>query len=415
MKAPLFKGPRFWVQLAFIALAASAALALTNRGLSLKLFNLSLLISLVGGAVAVFARVQTPAADRSRLSSLFFFLAATTALGASKWLWAKHFGTPDEDLANNNLASGVRIVAAAAMFWFLHQYRDRIGARCRKLAGGVLLAGLIAMLVQGIQAYMADGLRVRLNTDAATTAAYIITGYGLTTGIVLRCAFKRTWLALSLYLGAATSTIALLALTDTRSAILLSPWLFLAIAMTEFPRLGRSAKLVAMMILALSGAFASTYAWERISTIQGELESYSTDNNSSIGARLTLWKAGLFAQSPSILGETVEERYSNMKSYIETHEAGNPEALGAIRYHLHNEMLDTLSLRGIAGAVTLFAFYAGLLGLAIRTRSVALLVFSAALIGFGQVDVVLHQRLACLALFACLALVIATLPRYESA
>lgn len=389
-----------------LTLALALALGLLNKGLALKLFELAGLLAVIGLGSDLLHRRHTARPG----GALALLLLSGALLGASKWFWASHYGVPGEDLAKNNLESGKRILLALPIFWALYTRRERLGQGSLRGAAGILLVGLNVTLAAGLIEHFSSLLRVRLNTDAATTAAYLITVQGLATAVLIRHAYGNGWLSLALALQGMAASLVLLTLSGTRSAILLAPCLYLLVAASAYSTLGRRAWLAMFCVLLCSGLFAAGSSWERLSGMHSEWSRYGTDNNSSIGARISLWKAGLLSQTPPLWGQTVELRYAHLQTYLKTREAGNPEALRAIRYHLHNEFIDTLSLRGVLAAAILLGFYLATVNLAVAARSFGLLALGLTLILYGLSDVVLHQRLACLMVFLALALVLATLP-----
>ncbi|MFF7710721.1 O-antigen ligase family protein [Pseudomonas sp. NPDC007930] len=413
MNTPRFAHRPAWIHAYFLLLALAAALSLLHRGLALKLFTLAGAIGWACAAAVAWAHWRGARPAQPSALALWPLLLAGFALGLSKWLWAWHFGSPGEDLAYNQQEGGKRIMLAMGALWCAYHCRAALAPTGRRQVAWVLLAGLGLALLAGVLEHQRSGWRVRLNTDAATTAAYLITAYGLATASAVRQAFSPRGLGMALFLLATLMALALVGLTRTRSAVLLAPWLFLLLAWPGARQLPARARWLVVITILLAGALVLNAAWQRVARLPEEFTHYGTQNNTSTSSRLLLWKAGVLGQTPSVWGETVQQRASNLGQYLNTFEQGNPGALASLRYHLHNELLDTLALRGVAAAALLLAFYAALLGLAIRARHLDLLLFALPLLLFGLVDVVLHQRLACLALFSQLALVASTLPQRQ--
>lgn len=87
-----------------------------------------------------------------------------------------------------------------------------------------------------------------------------------------------------------------------------------------------------------------------------DLHSYNQNNsNTSIGARLAMQRAGIEAGKGHHWGShlnNVGRKFSDLPSVILPY-----KALEFINVHLHNEIIDTFSLKGIAGVIVLLLLY----------------------------------------------------------
>ncbi|MCP6204763.1 O-antigen ligase family protein, partial [Klebsiella pneumoniae] len=73
-----------------------------------------------------------------------------------------------------------------------------------------------------------------------------------------------------------------------------------------------------------------------------------------------MFQSGLQAALDAPFGESAERRNDNIKRQVEK----KPKLTGALDYmdvHMHNELIENFSLRGVGGVITLIIFYATLL------------------------------------------------------
>lgn len=68
--------------------------------------------------------------------------------------------------------------------------------------------------------------------------------------------------------------------------------------------------------------------------------------NTSLGARFVMLDAGQHVASLSLFGQDAEKRYNNAREYIEQNYK-SAEAVRAIKYHFHNDIIESFSLQGL--------------------------------------------------------------------
>ncbi|MGA6460655.1 O-antigen ligase family protein, partial [Klebsiella sp. K794] len=189
----------------------------------------------------------------------------------------------------------------------------------------------------------------------------------------------------------------ILILTETRSALIVYPVILLYILFNKYA----VAKWKALSICALSfilfslmiGVF-SPNVYKRASEIITDITLYQQNNNTSIGARLTMWYSGINEIITHPGGVSAKERYQILADFINKKENGNPEALRNIPYHLHNDLIETMSLQGAASGLFLFFFYITLIYYMTRKKpSYAALFLCLPVLFFGTVDsLFIHVR-----------------------
>jgi len=109
--------------------------------------------------------------------------------------------------------------------------------------------------------------------------------------------------------------------------------------------------------------------------------------DNSIFSRVWMQIIAVKTGNDSPFGQSAEQRAAEAMDIIDK----NPKLYNAKRYltvHMHNEVLETYSLKGIIGVVILLAIYINLILVSFRPeRNAMLLGVSAALILYGLSDV----------------------------
>lgn len=168
-----------------------------------------------------------------------------------------------------------------------------------------------------------------------------------------------------------------LSLTETRSTLLLYP---VVLILYYFQSRDRSKidlkKLLIAIIPIVLITLSSHSSTNRIIGIFSEVHSYNSGyNNTSIGARISMWKAGINTIEQSPFGTSAYNRYQMNTAYINKYEHGNPEAISSLKYHLHNDIIESTSLQGISGSIALIIFFGLLIFISIKYKQLSLLFF----------------------------------------
>lgn len=210
-------------------------------------------------------------------------------------------------------------------------------------------------------------------------------------------------------------SMAMMLLTETRSAIFLTPLLYFAFFLFYYRGINKKIQLLLAAIIVTGAAVVLYCTWDRVSQIQTDIAEYHTNNNTSIGARFSIWKAGWYSVSGDFWGQNTDLRYQKTQEYIHQYERGNPEAARNVIYYLHNDMLDTLSLQGIFGLFSLLCFYIFGLYFSLNKKNgfdnSSTLFVILPVIALGITDIVLIQNNTALVVIISLALSVTLLKR----
>ena len=236
-------------------------------------------------------------------------------------------------------------------------------------------------------------LRIELNYDRATVAAYIITAVNILMLYSL-LQIKSKINAIFFSLGFLVSFVSIIH-TETRAAILVFP--VVSVLMFTFSR-NVTAKqkciygAAVVILIALSSYFLKDVIEKRIEAFKEDMaQQASSMRGNSVGDRIAMLKAGIASGNRHLLGQSAEQRGEEISALAAQH----PELADALPYvtiHLHNEIIDNYSLRGIWGVFLLLILHLSLLVLALKwQKNAALLVITLAMMAYGMSDVLLFS------------------------
>ncbi|WP_411570339.1 O-antigen ligase family protein [Pectobacterium cacticida] len=315
-------------------------------------------------------------------------------------------------------------VGCTNLMWYHHYYQPdsffpyvynayRTSAHAGILGAFILLAALhlaqekrqqplfclitLCVLTLGYAFYQAgfSGMhRIGLVFGTATSAAYFLTFIGAISAqalLKLDAAYKYY-----LYLGHFLLVMIAILLTETRAAIFVYPIVGATILLSEVrhnPRLFIKAFIGASATLLLCLLLFQDTLHQRVNDLINDIHSYSMNNSkTSVGARIAMYQSGVDAGETALFGQSAEQRAEKIVAQA----AQQPNLAGAVEYlnvHLHNELIDAFSLKGVPGVILIVLFYASLFYFSffvLRSHLSAALLF--ALVMYGVSDVILYSR-----------------------
>lgn len=228
---------------------------------------------------------------------------------------------------------------------------------------------------------------------AATVAAYMITFSAIYFSLViLRSELKYK---MPVFYFNFILTFCALIMTGTRAAIFTYPIVTFVLLVIEYRRhkvyLAKAMCLILMLLLVSSLVFKNEIK-KRIDAIGSDIVLFKKDNSiSSIGARFSMIQAGFKSSPMDLSWQSLEERGQKIITLSKEDE----KYKGATLYldvHMHNEVIEALSTKGIVGVITLFFFYCSLVWYCIRTKKYLLLAFPMTMVLFGLSDVIIHAK-----------------------
>lgn len=366
--------------------AVTMLIALFDNNLSMKLFN-------VCGIVAVLALiVRGKNCDlhwKKTLLPITIFL-----IGIVDVIWYELFKTNTSPFraTYHSYINTARIFIFGAFIVFLASTsrvritKDKILYIIYSLSFFIFLAALYQKITTGAE-------RIDFGVGTATGAAYSIMLVGLISATSIFYTQKNHLL---LFITNAVIILAALVMTQTRSSIIIFPvicLITLAFYYSKSPKKLFIGVCSFVTLLIAIGLFFSKPIIERYEAAVKDITLYQQNySNTSLGARLAMYEVGmkLFQDDP-LTWRSAEERAEKTQEMIKSN-PGLRSVNKFLNIHLHNEVVENASLKGLIGVLTLIAFYAALLFSVYYFKSIELFAFTLAIIGTGLSDVIIWSR-----------------------
>jgi|GEM_PF-272072 len=324
----------------------------------------------------------------TRQKCLLLVPLSFVVLGLANLLWVEVYKKPDEyiDLYRAYFVTGKILIATG--FILIIALNEKLKVK-KWVIPSLIFLGAVVNGYAIFQSLSAGSLRIELNYDRATVAAYIITAVNILMLYSL-LHVKNKYNAIFFSLGFLISFVSIIH-TETRAAILVFP--VVSVLMFTFSR-NVTAKqkytygIAVIVLIALSSYFLKDVIEKRIEAFKEDMaQQASSMRGNSVGDRIAMLKAGFASGNQNLFGQSAEQRGKE----IATLAAQHPELADALPYvtiHLHNEVIDNYSLRGVWGVFLLLILHLSLLVLALKwQKNAALLAITLAMMAYGLSDV----------------------------
>ncbi|ELY2795143.1 O-antigen ligase family protein [Cronobacter dublinensis] len=330
----------------------------------------------------------------------FWLCAVLFIIGICDLVWYRVFKVSDSPAINSYRAyleaGKICLSGAFCAYAFVNFRHLNIGHNKVHALLAIALQLMMAAYV-GYQALFLESGRVTLSLAGgadATGAAYTIAFISFYIILVLQhSTFK--WKE-SLILGHFFLTFLMLVTTETRAAIIAYPLIFFVLLSIKLykekhiPWKGILAFFCALIV----GLFVMKEdISRRYDDFNRDISAYDrNDSVTSVGARFAMWKTGLEASKHNFLWQSTDQRNKIIADTVKK-EPGLGGALLFMRGHLHNEVVETLSLKGPSGLLLYFAFIVAFFCYAFRKlNSIILCAFLASIIMFGISGVMFYSK-----------------------
>lgn len=359
-----------------------------------KIINLAGIISffMIVGNFRKFSAVNRP---------VLMMAVPIFILGLVDLIWYNLYKTPLVIYKNGYrgyLEAGKMIVAIALSLVFLSRVS---GLQYKKLF--LITACIGQVIIFGRAFYQSLYLgadRIPLSAmggsidqmGAATIAAYMLTFCSLFAAIaILKSAIRYRWLLFYINF---LLTLSAVVMTGTRSAIVTYPAMIILMVIIEnWHHKKVMTKITASLVglLVICGVMFHHDVNQRVNDMTQDLSQYNNNNSdTSVGARLSMIQAGFHA-SPVLGWQSLEARADKIIALNKD----NTIYAGAVRFlnvHMHNEIIEAYSTRGISGVALIVLFYLGMVCYCIKSKNYILLVFPLSIGLFGVSDVITHAK-----------------------
>lgn len=338
------------LSLALLLVIIATSTSLTDSTVTRNAFYLATLFASIA---FIISRPRTLSRDVTLTAIAVFCVSISQAF----WLWRFPALEPSEINAEY-LTSATRLLCGAVLIFTLGALREKIDRNVIIFCKILLVVGFFYATSVALYLHeQSPDLRLEINT-VATMTAYIYVLQSLLTVYILtgwQSRYKHLAIVIVILL-----SLWVILLTETRSSLLCYPVFLLLLLFKKHHFSCKNILIGFFVILAFATTtyYLFTTATERLANSVNELANYQKgDGNSSIGARISMWKAGAHAIEQMPEGQSTVSRLEITTQYINQYEGGNPEALRNLVFHLHNDFIEAGSLQGLLGILALILFY----------------------------------------------------------
>ncbi|WP_423061254.1 O-antigen ligase family protein [Citrobacter portucalensis] len=397
----------------YAGILATLAMVLVNPDEALKVFIFSTALSLP----LIGKNIKHVCSNKQNLVLPVMLLL----FGLLQVIWVEVFKQPGSAFtgAYRSYQNGGKVMIFAALVMTALASREPCANTTRIASIWTILTAIGLYLFAGyLLADQPDLLsyRLALGFEHQTGTAYALTMIGLLASqAIINLRMKHT---VPLYLLHFLISLAVIITTQTRAAILVYPILSIGLFLMYYShnRIMLFKALLGFVILVGLAAIPLKSVLEnRYQNFMLDVHSYSQNNsNTSIGARLAMQQVGIETGKAHIWGQSLEQRSDEIQRLTVQHPSWQV-ALIFVNVHLHNEIVDTFSLKGIPGVVVLLLLYTAMFLIAYWQRSPLLFVVSGAIAVYGLSDLLLYAKGEALSsvLALCVAAVLSSNPTRE--
>lgn len=380
----------FLYQLFYTGILVTLAMVLVNPDEALKVFIACAALSLP----LIGKNIKYVLGNKKNLILPFMLLL----FGLVQIIWVDIFKQPGSAFtgAYRSYQNGGKVMIFAALVLTALTSRAPCETKTRVTSIWVIVTAIGLYLFAGYQLAGAPNpldYRVALGFEHQTGTAYALTLIGLLASqAIINLRIKHT---VSLYLLHFLISLAVIITTQTRAAILVYPILNI----TLFFILYRHNRIILLrgvlafiLVVGLVSIPLKSVIENRYNDFMVDLHAYSQNNSkTSIGARLAMQQVGINAGEEHLWGQSLEQRDAEIKEFV----LKNITLQGALTFvdvHLHNEVVDTFSVKGIPGVVVLLFLYSAMILRAYTQRSPLLLVIAGVIVAYGLSDLLLYAK-----------------------
>ncbi|MCU6175962.1 O-antigen ligase family protein [Citrobacter cronae] len=374
----------------YVGILATFGMVLVNPDEALKIFIFSTALSLP----LIGKNLKHVCSNKKNLVLPFMLLL----FGLLQIFWVEIFKQPGSAFtgAYRSYQNGGKVLLFAALVMTALTSRAPCANKTRITSIWVILTAIGLYLFAGYQLAGATEplkYRVALGFEHQTGTAYALTLIGLLASqAIINLRMKHT---VSLYLLHFLISLAVIITTQTRAAILVYPILSIVLFLMHH-RHNRTMLFKALLgfviLVGLAAIPLKPVLEHRYQNFMLDVHSYNQNNsNTSIGARLAMQRAGIEAGKVHLGGQSLEQRGAEIQQ-LAVQDTSLQGALVFLNVHLHNEIVDTFSLKGIPGAIVLLLLYTAMFLTAYWQRSPLLFVISSAIAIYGLSDLLLYAK-----------------------
>lgn len=400
---------QYWAtQVVFILCAITLALTVLSPNTSMKFFTAAGMVAFLGLA----ANVRILKDNRARWVCLLLLIT-----GLCDFFWYAIFKNPHSPALNSYrayLAISKICLFGCVVLSLLVSMRNTLTLNNRIHWCVAIFLQLTMILYAFYQHYYLGVPRIVFSLGggaSSTGAAYTITFISCYTLLVIQLSeisFKKLLILSHVFI-----TFIVIFFTETRAAILVYPVVCIGLYIAycyHHKRFWLKEFLLILLVLSAGALMMKSSLTVRYNALMSNIQSLE-DNNSetSIGARIAMQKTGIAAAKGNLLWQSTDQRNHLIREMVRR----DPSLSGALKYmvgHLHNEIIETWSLKGPSGVLLYILFIVALAHYAWReANSYILGAFLVSLVAFGLSSVMFYSKTTPVAWMSVMIMMIALL------
>ena len=272
-------------------------------------------------------------------------------------LWCFFLGERDDLL----ITPAKRMIVAFFIINFSLFFFKNTTFSKEKLSGCMLItlwATFIIASVSGLYQALTSGDRILLGIDRPTMSAYAYSFLSLS--LMMSLTYDKNFLRknITFFVTLVVSTYVIFH-TQTRAAMGVHTLLIAVIIFHLFSLKKETLSCFLSFVLLTFSVLSNHHIIDhRTDEALSDVQSFKNDNDrTSLGARFSMWKVGILSFEHRPFGETLNERNGFIKGYLRDHNEENSDVNKYLDVHLHNEVIQYLSIFGVFGLGVLFYFY----------------------------------------------------------
>lgn len=360
--------------------------------------NFSVKVLSVAGVTALLVLILDIKSFRK--NDAFWICLVLFIIGVSDLIWFRMYKTDSSPALNSYRAylevGKICLYGAFSIFVFVNKNRLKIGGNKIHIVLAIALQ-LMIVIYGGYQHIFLETKRVTFSLAQgadATGAAYTIAFISFYTILVIQHTLNK-WKELIILIHFFITFLVLVA-TETRAAILTYPIIFFGLLLFKFYKekhIPWKGVLVFLFALLAGALMMKDNLILRYNDLNRDIAAYEKNNSAtSVGARFAMWETGLFAAKDNYLWQSTDERNKKILEEVDKDNSLRG-VLPHIKGHLHNEVVEVLSLKGPSGLILYVLFVISLAWYALRKiNSVILFAFLVSLIMFGVGGVMFYSK-----------------------
>jgi|GEM_PF-6803973 len=319
--------------------------------------------TLIHGKTISGSTIQT--VYKAPLQSVVLFGLSTLLLAVAGVWWEVEYGASCQLGWMNEMAwkvSGYWLCATVLIFYF-GVFKVELFRYVKSLLPILCLIGAMALLVSGCKQYLHGVQRIELKLGYPVPAGFILACLLLVAQVASSSIVCR-WQRMAYLVVMTLITAVLVTLTGTRDALLVLLLIVVGLLWEYRHRLPERFRqpwvyslVVLLVAVVLGGAFAV-----RFDQLWGDLNDFFHGVPSgSMGGRFVIWEAGIHVFLENPWGYTGNARFMAVQGFLQHilvgHEFLVPHIMWAAQHHMHNELIEAMSLMGVVGLLAVVLFY----------------------------------------------------------